>query len=279
MPSTQKAIEQLQKIVDAFSSEEFPDMVKATYLKLKVGRPSDSWSMSNRLFMFIAGTGDARGYRQWQKVGRQVRKGSKAAYILAPCVAKRTIQGPDGEEDREFVTGFRCVPVFRFEDTEGDDLEIADSNVEPPPLLEVARKWGADVKYDETVRGEEGSFSKGRGLIRLCTSDPKVFFHELAHLAHSRIEDLKPGQDPEQETVAELAAAVLARMYGHAADANSYNYIAHYSKEATPEEVGRSCVRVMSKVEKVLDMILSAGAGKPGAGTGDGRLVAPTPAA
>ena len=260
MPSTQKAVEQLGKMVEAFSSKEFPDAVKAAYLRPKVGRPSDSWSVSNRLFMAIAKTGDARGYRQWQEVGRQVQKGAKALYILAPNVVRRAVKDGDGndtDEEREFVTGFRCVPVFRYEDTEGDELELDGTPAGPPPLLDVAKRWGTDVRYCTTSGGEQGSYSEGEGLIRLCNADPATFFHELAHLAHGRIEPLKPGQDPEQETVAELTAAVLARMYGHDSDANSWHYIAGYAKARTPEEVGKACMRVLAKVEGVLDLILA----------------------
>jgi len=38
--------------------------------------------------MFIANTGDARGYRQWQKVGCHVKKKAKAFTILAPSSIK-----------------------------------------------------------------------------------------------------------------------------------------------------------------------------------------------
>jgi hypothetical protein len=32
---------------------------------------------------------DARGFRQWQKANRQVKKGAKAIYILAPMFFKK----------------------------------------------------------------------------------------------------------------------------------------------------------------------------------------------
>src|SRR4029077_4953859 len=48
------------------------------------------------------------GYKTWQKLGRQVRKGEHGIRILAPCVVKR--EGADGEERRSMV--FRTVSVF-----------------------------------------------------------------------------------------------------------------------------------------------------------------------
>ncbi|HBT47942.1 MAG TPA: hypothetical protein DEA73_08750 [Peptococcaceae bacterium] len=53
------------------------------------GKPSDKWSLGNKLLMLIAGTEDARGYQQWREVGRQVKKGARVFYILAPMTRKR----------------------------------------------------------------------------------------------------------------------------------------------------------------------------------------------
>ncbi|MHC4403045.1 MAG: ArdC-like ssDNA-binding domain-containing protein [Planctomycetota bacterium] len=65
---------------------------------------------------------DARGYKQWQAVGRFVRKGEKAFHILCPCVGKRSDTDPDtGEEtERSFVYGFTSAPVFGLSQTDGD---------------------------------------------------------------------------------------------------------------------------------------------------------------
>ena len=52
-------------------------------------KPSDNWSFFNRLIMFMNNTTDARGFRQWKKVGRRVKKGTKAFYILVPI--KKTV--------------------------------------------------------------------------------------------------------------------------------------------------------------------------------------------
>ena len=49
------------------------------------------------------------GYRDWLKVGRQVAKGAKAIYVLAPIV--RDKDTPDES------VWFRAVPVFDIADT------------------------------------------------------------------------------------------------------------------------------------------------------------------
>lgn len=40
-------------------------------------------------------------------------------------------------------------------------------------------------------------------------NDAALYFHELSHAMHDRIKPLKDGQDPLQEILAEMSAAVL----------------------------------------------------------------------
>ena len=85
-----------------------------------------------------------------------------------------------------------------------------------------------------------------------------MFFHELAHAAHERVEgDLKGGQVPSQEIIAELTAATLGRLY--CPDANlgfSYEYVKSYAKKSK-KSIERACLAVINTVGKVLDEILN----------------------
>src|SRR6266446_241270 len=58
------------------------------------------------------------GYKTWQKLGRQVRKGEHGIRILAPCVVKR--ETDSGEETRSMF--FRTVSVFDVSQTDGEPL-------------------------------------------------------------------------------------------------------------------------------------------------------------
>src|SRR3954453_9938468 len=49
------------------------------------------------------------GYKTWQKLARQVRKGERGIRILAPCRVRAT---DDNVDARYRVVGFRCVSVF-----------------------------------------------------------------------------------------------------------------------------------------------------------------------
>jgi hypothetical protein len=76
--------------------------------------------------MYLNNTEDARGFRQWQQAGRRVNKGSKAFYILAPMFKKVE---ENGEEFQQLI-GFRSVPVFRVEDTEGTPITKEQFNTD-----------------------------------------------------------------------------------------------------------------------------------------------------
>jgi len=165
--STSKALEELEKLVQLFSSQELPEMCKQVFIK-NVG-PSRRWSLGNKLVMLIHGTADARGYRQWQEAGRYVKKGSKALYILAPMIRHKKVKNEETgqEEDMEFPVGFVGIPVFRYEDTEGKPIEEYQPR-QIPPLLDVAEKFGVRVEYGPTVHGEGGSYNLVTNVIKLC---------------------------------------------------------------------------------------------------------------
>jgi len=84
-----------------------------------------------------------------------------------------------------------------------------------------------------------------------------LFFHELAHAVHQRVEgDLKSGQIPSQEIIAELTAATLAQMYCPEANLGfSYDYVKGYA-EKSKKTIERACLAVINTVGLVLDEIL-----------------------
>ena len=84
-------------------------------------------------------------FRQWEQVGRKVKKGAKALYILGPCTYTKTVTDPDtGEEKKEtYVKGFRPISVFAFEATEGSEMDQAEFN--PPKRRRPCLKWRRDT--------------------------------------------------------------------------------------------------------------------------------------
>jgi len=247
--------EALQGIVQRFKNGDIPQVIAYSTFPIP-NIPAAKWSLLNRMLMFIAGTSDARGFRQWKEVKRHVKKGAKAFTILAPRLIKR--QSEDEEEEKTVLAGFLSVPVFRVEDTEGEPLDYQRIELPELPLSEIARKWGISVKAIPGNYHYIGCFSQEYKEICLATKEESIFFHELSHAAHQRIlGELKKGQDWGQEIVAELSAAVLCKIFGKTSKFlwNSYQYIEKYAAQAnlTPWQ---GCIRVMNDVEKMLNLIL-----------------------
>jgi len=249
-----KTEEVLGKILNAFETGNIPEALTiATLQNLDV--PCSKWSLSNRLLCFFEGTSDARGFRQWKEVNRYPKKGSKAFFILTPRHKKIKEKGT--EEEKIVLTGFQVVPVFRYEDTEGEEIETLDLTPSAlPALYEVAQEWGIEVNWQGFQGSAYGSYSPGRKTISLATHEEAVFFHELSHAAHHRIKGrMEKGQDWKQEVTAELTASVLAHLYGKRINlGGNYRYIKHYAEKAKMD-VFKSCLSVIADVEKCLGLI------------------------
>ena len=247
----------IDAVLERFNTGDIPEVVSYAMFPIP-DLPSSRWSLLNRTIMFISGTADARGFKQWQQAGRFVKKGSKALYILVPYFKKVEDEG----DQVSVITGFGSKAVFRVEDTDGDPLEYQNLELGDIPLLERAEEWGISVKAIPGNYKSAGYYATGRKEICLATQDECVFFHELSHVAHEKvIGSLKPGQDPLQEVVAQLAAQCLCIMVGKSADrflGTSYRYIESYAAKIKMSP-HKACLKVMSDTEKVLEIILGAG--------------------
>ena len=271
MKNLEKTQEAINKLLNMFETGEIPQAIARTVIKQKgYDKPSDRWSLGNKLIMLIHDTTDARGYRQWEEVGRHVKKGAKAFYILAPVyitkkeVVTKVIIDENGEEVkveeeqvRQVLVGFKEIPVFRYEDTEGKLLPEVDYTPKAlPPLVDVAKKYGIQIKYGPFTERFYGFYTPSTNSIMLCSHDVDIFFHELAHAIHNRIHPLKGGQDPYQEIVAETVAGVLCELYGFKGyEYHVYRYIQGYAKARDGKETVKAIMKVLADVERILKII------------------------
>jgi hypothetical protein len=192
----------LVEVLELFEDPERLPAAIATTLILRqtTDAPMCDWSLCNQLLVLLAGTTDARGFRQWQAVGRQVKKGAKSFRILAPRTRKIRETDPELGEDRERIVtvGFVGVPIFRVEDTDGAPLEQPDYRPATfPPLVEVAERLGVSIRWAPgAVRTRYGSrlvadcygfYQPASDSVTLLSHDERVWFHELAHAAHRRV--------------------------------------------------------------------------------------------
>ena len=261
----------IQNVVDTlitmFHSNSFPEQIATTIIKREEGDtiPADSWSFANRLLMAAQGTQDARGYKQWQEVGRYVKKGSKAIHIFAPLTKKiKEKDESTGEEtEKIFLVGFRPVCVFRYEDTEGEPL--ADINYRPktfPPFFDVAKKLGLIVEYQPLRGNYLGRYTSSTETIELCSSDAHVYYHELSHaVARQNKFPSHTGNDKNAaEIVAEFSSCVLCELSGISGyQFQGYEYIKHYCGTSDkPETILKKIMGLLNDVEKIVSIVLNA---------------------
>jgi len=254
-----KAEETCNRILGLFKKpENLPGALAPMFIHRKDDAPCRAWSWSNQMLVALAATNDARGFKQWHKVGRKVRKGAKAFYILVPCTKKIEIEI---DEPKFVVVGFKGVPVFALESTDGEPLpkdEYADW-IADLPLVDVARSWGVSV---DVFNGEEGrtwGYTSSGRAIALGVENLSTWAHELLHCADGKaIGGLKGGQDIDQEIVAELGGAILLESLGLSHDADlggCFEYCKHYANQ-NKKHVLTACTRLLDRTCRAVDLIL-----------------------
>ena len=256
-----KAEEAAKQILAAFETGDLPKALAPIFIRRKDDVPCRSWSWSNQLLTALRGHSDARGYRQWQQVGRHVKKGEKSFAILAPLTKK--IEATGDKPERIAVFGFKSAAVFGLAQTEGDPLPPPDPDVarwiDSLPLIDVARQWGLSVEaYSGRNGSAQGWYRHGQS-IALGVENLSTWTHELLHAADDRLGQLtERGQHWRSETVAELGGAILLEILGHKTDADRggcWEYVSRYAKDGGLEPI-TACQRVLKRTCDSVALIL-----------------------
>lgn len=208
------------------------------------------------------------GYRTWQKLGRQVRRGERGYRILAPMTRRLPAEDAATDEPERIVTGFRVVSVFDVSQTEGEPL--ADIG---PRLL----TSHGDTLLAQTAVGlieEQGyEYSLGplhgpNGLTRLSTRQvvveekleaaqrTKTTVHELAHvLMHASEREIACRGRIEVE--AESVAYVVCGAAGLDTSAYSVAYVARWAETTSEPErtLLATAERIVSNARRILKHI------------------------
>ena len=265
--------ESIDSLLDMFKTGKMPERIAFSIIRRRSGaddQPSDKWSIGNHLIMLANDTDDARGYKQWQSVGRQVKKGTQAFHILAPLTRKYTKKNSatGKEEDKIAILGFLPVPVFRHEDTNGEPL-AAREVYKPemfPPFWDVAEKMGIKTTYAPMTGKYLGRYSMNTNSIKLCAHDTIVYFHELAHAVHATFVDLAVLDIETAEVTAEFSACVMAEIQGiHGYEQQGLKYIEHYCKSTydKPETAMHKIIGVLNDVEKIVSKVIDVSESDP----------------
>ncbi|MDQ3547830.1 MAG: ArdC family protein [Chloroflexota bacterium] len=180
------------------------------------------------------------GYRRWQQLGRQVKKGEQGIRILVPH--KRVVELEKGEETT-IVRSFGVGSVFDISQTDGDPLP------EPPAVQEIREATdtgaalyraletyvsaqGLTVVREELARGYGyyAPLRKQIGIDSRLVGDQatKTLAHETAHF----VADHRCGMPREDaETVAESAAYVVLQHYGLDSSGYTFAYVARWAED------------------------------------------------
>ena len=250
---TDKAKEILDHLMAELTSDKVVSFIQNRLFGDGISIPCHNWSYLNQFVAYLSGTNDARGYRQWQEAGRHVKKGAKAIHIFVPMLYKSKPEDPENEEKK--LTGFKAMPVFRVEDTEGEELdyEIRLREFDPSalPLIDVAQSLGVSVSAGLTGDAA-GWFNRKDKSITMGCNDGQIFLHELSHA----VDNALPGKNEEyafNEVVAELSAAFLATLYGHTC--NLDNTIAYIRGWSGKSHVACTFVKALERVEAIYHYI------------------------
>ncbi len=113
-----KAAEAANDVLRAFQNpNSLPVPLAQVFVHRKDNVPCRAWSWRNQLITALHGHPDARGFRQWEQVGRHVKKGAKAFYILSPCM--KTVEEKGTGDKKKVIYGFKGTAVFGFDQTDG----------------------------------------------------------------------------------------------------------------------------------------------------------------
>ena len=242
----------IKGLMETLENGEVEYMAKAIF-KGTHSKPSDRWSFLNRLIMLSNGTQDARTYATWLKVKRHVKKGSKAFYILQPIIGKKPKKNED-EEDKPALYGFKTIPEFGVEDTEGEPVLIDsfDANI-PAKFDKIISDLNLDVQTSAFTGSFYGFYSPGSKEIVLASPDLSVFVHELCHAVDDKMHGIKEGQIKDQEIIAEFGAAVICRLLGYETETknNFVAYIKNYGGDS------KDIIRLLNRLDKVISYIIT----------------------
>jgi antirestriction protein ArdC len=186
------------------------------------------------------------GYKAWQKLGRQVRKGEKGIKVFVPYRFSRKEEQDDGiETTTHGVGGFGLGTVFDISQTDGDPLP------EPPSVAELTGEtetgWalsrlltaflesqGITARYVYDLGPARGTWNPTTRIVTVAAGmsaeqTAKTLAHETAHAIAGHCGTVTDRQDG--ESVAECAAYLVLAHFGIDTGAYSFGYVAAWARD------------------------------------------------
>ena len=221
-----RAVDELVAALEAGESER----LKA-YLAMLARFPRYSWGNVLLIYWACPDASHVAGYRAWQRLGRQVRRGARGIRILAPVVVR-----DENPPKRERLVAFRTAVVFDISMTDGKPLaEFASVTGDPGThlarLKEFVQENHIALEHSDRTGGAEGMSLGGRIVLKAGLK-PAAEFAVLAHeAAHEFLHRKNEGTSKDRtvrETEAEAVAFVVCQAVGLNANEAASDYIRLY---------------------------------------------------
>ncbi len=208
------------------------------------------------------------GFKSWQQLGRQVRKGERAIRIMAPMSVKRE-NAETGEVER--VPFFRAVPVFDVSQTDGEPLPQAPC--EPitgdtherylAPLTDHARSLGYSVEREDLDHARGYCDPKRQRIVLAgdlgsANAQVRVLVHELAHAHGVGYDEYSRG---EAEVIVETAAVIVCGSLGLDTSGESIPYIAGWGEDGDLDAI-RKHAETVDTIARALEQACGLNGGE-----------------
>lgn len=200
------------------------------------------------------------GYKTWQSLGRQVKKGESSIVILAPVIRKVE---EDGTEVKK-VVAFQTASIFDIAQTQGDEvpelplpqiLELDSDTIQQTirSLESYARSQNITVIKTSFSSTALGSFHYRTRTIALRDDLPpmqqtKTLIHELAHALMHKKDDNTPRHVKELE--AESTAFLVCDALGLDSSSYSFPYLSCWADD--PNEILPAAERACKVADEIL---------------------------
>ena len=237
---------------------------------------------SRNVMLILAQNPDAThcaGYRAWQKVNRQVRKGEKGLLILAPMVFSK------GDDDDDTYIRFKVTTTFDISQTDGEPL---DAGLPPSELIGGDENLYALLQRFSAERGvpvQEADCSGGSNgfcrykpdgmpdFIQVAPNRPlanriKTLLHEMGHsLMHTWDGYRTHSEKSRIELEAESFAFLMSSYFGIDSSGYSFKYLASWSEDADPsatiQEIGTSIQTVAKEAIQAFELMVESDLSEP----------------
>lgn len=194
-------------------------------------------------------------YKQWQALGRQVKKGEQAIYLTLPIVIdeKDANGNKTGKQKRLFIPKKNW---FYLSQTEGDDYVAQTKFAEWDKVKALSVLDVVEVPFNN-ANGNVQGYASGRTIAinPIAALPHKTTFHEIAHviLGHtteSVFTDSELTPKDIKEVEAESVAYILCQILGLEGEVESRGYIQHWLNGQTIDD--KSAKRIFSAADKIL---------------------------